>query len=83
MTKKSTKKTDNGAAFKTKLSENDLETCISKKMSPADIAKKYGVKEQTVISKFNKMAGRKAAKEAELENFCVASSRTPAEPKVN
>jgi len=52
-------------------------------MTPDEIAKKYGVKEMTVINKFNKMAGKKAAKEARLENFCVASTRNPANPKVN
>ncbi len=83
MTKKSTKKTDKGYAFKTKLTEDDLQKCIDEKMTPAEIAKKYDVKEITVINRFNKMMGRKAAKEAGLENFCVASTRNPANPKVN
>jgi hypothetical protein len=52
-------------------------------MTPEEIVNKFNVKEYTVVNKFNKMMGRKAAKEAGLEQFCVASTRNPANPKVN
>jgi hypothetical protein len=82
-TKATDKKAETNKAFAVKLSTENLEKCIAEKMSPADIAKEYDVKVNTVITKFNKMAGEKAAKEAGIEEFCMATSRTPNEPKIN
>jgi DNA invertase Pin-like site-specific DNA recombinase len=67
MVKKTTKKTDNGGDFKTKLTEDDLQKYIDEKMTAEEIAKKYGVKKMTVINKFNKMAGAKAPKKQDLK----------------